>query len=109
MAAVSGSAAMVLFLGLGIRPLGPKILAYLASLGIIIGAAIKMSKSILLSLSLTKVFSEAISTLTVLPVPWGSWSSPPTLSTSRFRWSSTDGSNLTREIAFNNLTASSIG
>ena len=65
----SGLSEMVPALGLGMRPLGPKSLANLASLGMILGSAIRTSKSILSALSLARVLSEAISTFWVLPVP----------------------------------------
>ena len=65
----SGLAETVPDFGLGIRPFGPRILANLASLGIMAGVATRTSKSRIPSLILPKVLSEAISTFASLPVP----------------------------------------
>jgi len=80
-----------LFLGLGISPLGPRILATLASLGIIAGSAIRMSKSIFPSEISVISFSSAISIFCFLPVPWGRETDVESFSLATI-WTSTDSS-----------------
>ncbi len=72
----SGSSVIVPFFGFGINPLGPRTLAYLASLGISAGLANRISKSILLSSILVAVATEKTSILACLPVENGSLASP---------------------------------
>src|SRR3989338_237871 len=74
--ASSGFAVTVPFLGFGINPLGPNILANLTNFGISVGAAIKTSKSILPASMAVITLSSTMATLTFLPVPWGKLTSP---------------------------------
>ena len=73
-----GSVIRLPFFGVGIRPLGPRTLAYLASLGMSAGVASRISKSSLPALILTMVFSEKTSIVCFLPVAWGKDISPLT-------------------------------
>ncbi len=58
----------VLFLGLGMSPRGPRMRAYLASCPIILGSAIKTSKSIWLASIFLMVASLAMAMTLLLPV-----------------------------------------
>src|SRR5258708_3606158 len=70
-AASSGVFVIVPFLGFGIKPLGPRVLATFASLGIIAGVAKRISK-FTFPVSTSEISSSvAIATLKALPVPWG--------------------------------------
>ena len=59
------------FLGLGIRPLGPKILANLTNFPICAGVAIKISKSNLPDSMSAMTSSLASTALLALPNGWG--------------------------------------
>src|SRR3989344_6008124 len=88
LARVSGSLVMVLLLGFGIRPLGPRTLAYLASLGMSAGVARRTSKLNSLLFRAVMVLSEKISTRIVLPVEKGTLTSPRRPVSRTLRWRS---------------------
>ncbi len=74
--ASSGLSVRVPALGLGIKPLGPRVRAKGKSLGMVAGVAIKTSKSIWPSLMLARIVSFKITIFLLAVSRWGKVMSP---------------------------------
>lgn len=109
LAVASGLSTTVPVFGLGIKPLGPKILASLTSFDIWEGEANSKSKSIMPDSMLATILSSAMAIFRTLPVEKGSSTVAETPDLAKFIWSSTVGSNLVRLTSFSNLSASAMG
>ena len=67
----SGSSVRVPFLGLGIKPFGPRVLAKGSNLGMVDGVAIRISKLTLPSFISAKIVSLRITTFLLTVSRWG--------------------------------------